>query len=247
MSMTLTDINGNIYTLNDTFKITDMSWKKKNRVIPIAFRDGGDEIGDKKIDTRTITIEGIVSDNTTYAATMALLNSWFNKTDLKLSVIAGKYINVKVISGVDNDFYEGGFNRVSHVKFTCVCPDPFFYSTTLISNVYAVAASPYSFIITNASYFDIYPAIGIINGANNHSLIIQNVTDDGNYFGFDDVTFDNTETLAINNWDGFVVENGLNAIQYMSGNFLRLLPGANNFTYTGAICNLTFEYYDLEL
>ena len=243
MSITLTDTLANVFTLPANFKISGYSWKKKTRLIQIAFKDGGDETGDKKLDTRQIDIEGILIDNATYLATQTTMNSWLYKNDLKLSISAGYYINVKAITGVSFMFLDGGFERVAKVKFSCICPDPFFYATALTSSVTVVVGTPTAIPINNASLFDIYPNIQIVNSANNHSLVITNSTDDSNFLSFIDPNFDNAETLLVDNKIGTVTEEGINAIQFMAGNFLRLLPGANALVYTGSNCTITITYY----
>jgi phage-related protein len=242
--MILTDTSLNTYTLPSTFTVKSTGWKRKTREVPIAYKDGGDEIGDKKIATRIITVEGVFSDNSTYLTTINTLFSWLLKTNLQLTINTGYYINVKSISDISNDFFEGGVNRVSKVKFTCICPDPFFYSTSLVSSTTVISASPTTISITNASLYDILPILTITNAANNHSLKIENSTDDNNYFEFIDAAFDNGEALIVDNDVGTVQEESANAIQYMSGNFLRLLPGVNSLVYTGSNCTILFEYYD---
>jgi len=247
MSLTLTDELLNVYTFPATFKVTGFNWKKKIRQVPIAFRDGGDEIGDKKLDTRVLSIEGIISDNATYAATMATINSWLYKTNLKLSITAGKHINVKSISDVNNTFYEGGFFRLSKLKFNCICPDPFFYTDAVVTTTKVIAVSPYVFNITNSSLFDVLPVFVITNAVDNFDLNVENATDVGKYFKYTDPGFVALKVLTVDNKAGTVRINGINSIQYYSGSWLRLLPGVNTIVYTGLGCSLKIDYYDLEL
>lgn len=247
MSIVLTDENLNTYTFPATFTVKDLGWKKKIRNIPIAFRDGGDEIGDKKLDSRIITIEGIVSDNATYAATMATINSWLYKTNLKLSITAGKHYNVKSIESAGNPFFDGGFFRVSKLKFNCIVADPFYYADALTTSANIIVASPTIFVVTTTSLFDILPVFEIINSVNNVTFNLENATDVGNYFNYTDAAFLAGNTLVVDSKAGTVKKDGINSIQYFSGNWLRLLPGANSFVYTGAACTLNVKYYNLEL
>lgn len=247
MSMVLTDNLGSTFTFPANFRISGYSWKKKTRSVAIAFKDGGDETGDKKLDTRIIEIEGILADNATYLATQATMNSWLYKNDLQLSVTAGKHINVKTITGVSFTFPDGGYNRISRVKFSCICPDPFFYADALTTQIEIIAASPTVFTVTNASLFDVLPIIEIVNSANNFSFTLENATDVGSYFAYIDAAFIVGNILIVDNKLGTVKKEGMNSIQYFSGSFSRLLAGVNSFVYTGAVCTLTFKYYALEI
>jgi hypothetical protein len=247
MSMTLTDQAAAVFTFPANFKVSGYSWIKKNRIVTVAYRDGGDETGDNKLDTRVIQVEGILRDNTTFLASMATMNSWLYKGNLKLSLDGSTHINVKLISDVNFSFFDGGFNRIARVSFSCICPDPYFYADALTTVTKNVNADPYGFNLTNASLFDVLPIIEIVNGANNFNLTLTNTTDGSKIMSYIDPAFLNGQTLRIDSKLGTVSIAGINKIQYFSGNFLRLLAGVQSFVYTGAINTMNIYYYNLAI
>ena len=249
MSIILTDILAATKTLDANFKIKAFSFKKRSTMLSLAYRDGARSVGDCKVDPRIISIEGIIRGASTAAYETAIQDYfvWLNKTNLRLSWTAGKYINVREITDVKQDFVDGGFLRLTRLGFTCQCEDPFLYYDALSSNTEIIAASPDTWVINNTGSYDVYPVIQITNAADNVSFTIENVTDNSRTLGYDDAAFLDTLVLTIDNAEGTVKRGVTNTIDKLSGSFLRLLPGNNTLKYTGAINTMITEWYKREL
>ena len=249
MSLILVDPSAASFTLPDNFTIKGMSFKKRQRVVNIAYKDGGRQVGDAMIDTRLVEIEGILYgvDEATYLTNKNLLFKWITKTDLKLYFIAGRYINVKQISNVAHNFAEGGFDRFARIKLTCLCEDPFFYYDAGSTDIQNPVASPTFFTINNAGDFIVFPVITITNAAANVSFTLKNTTDDNRYFTFADVLSAPGDVIVIDCAAGTVQKNGINRIDLLEGDFLRLLSGNNDFEYTGAACQINTAWTVREL
>lgn len=236
--MDLVDINGVVYTLDPTFTVKSYSFKKRSRTMNIAYRDGGKNVGDSMVDIRKIDVEGIIggTDAADYRIKLNALFSVVNKTDLKLYIDAGKYINVAIVSDINHGFFEGAFNRASKISFSCICEDPFFYYDTVDTTTTTIIATPTQFTITNSGLYDLFPKIIITAAATISTLQLKNMTDDNNYFSYVDAAFLSGESVEMDSDAGTLFKASVNVIDKMSGNFLKLLPGANLFEYTGAAC-----------
>jgi len=249
MSIILTDTLAATKTLDANFKIKSFSFKKRNTMLSLAYRDGARSVGDCKVDPRIISIEGIIRGASTAAYETAIQDYfvWLNKLDLKLSWTSGKYINVRQITDVEQQFVDGGFLRLTHLKFNCLCEDPFIYYDTLTTDTKVIAASPTTWVIANAGLYEVFPVIEITNAANNPTLSIENTTDNSRLCSYIDANFLNTNVLTIDNLEGTVERGTTNTIDLFTGSFLRLLPGNNTIKYTGANCTMITKWYKKEL
>jgi phage-related protein len=249
MSLIFTDTAAATKTLDANFKIKGFPFKKRSSMVTLAYRDGGRNVSDNKIDPRVIQIEGIVRAASAAAYETAIQDYyvWLNKLDLKLAWTAGKYINVREITDITPQFVDGGFLRICKLSFNCQCEDPFVYYDALTSDVKVIAASPTTWVIANAGSYEEFPVIEIVNAANNPNVIVENTTDNTRFFTYDDANFLNTDTLAVDNKEGTVEKNGANNIDKFGGSFLRLLVGNNTIKYTGAACTMTTKWYKKEL
>ena len=245
--MKLTDALGNVYTFPANFRVNGFNWKKKTRITEVAFADGGDETGDNKQSTRLIEIEGVLADNATYFTTQNTLNSWLIKKDMKLCINSGTYINVKTIGGASYSFFDGAYGRVSKVKFSCICTDPYFYSDTLTVVSTLITTIPQTITLVNSSLFSILPIYTITNIANNPSVIIENTTDGGNFFSYTDAAFLAGDVLIVNTLDGTVKKNGINVILNFLGSFPRIIAGTQILLVNSASATLDISYRNAEL
>jgi len=249
MSIILIDTLAATKTLDANFTIKGFSFKKRSSMLTLAYRDGGRNVSDNKIDPRVITIEGVIRGASTAAYETAIQDYfvWLNKIDLKLYWTAGKYINVREITDVEQTFVDGGFLRLTRLKFNCQCEDPFIYYDALTSDMKVIAASPTTWVINNAGLYEEFPIIEITNAANNPNVEVENITDNVRLFDYDDAAFLNGNVLTVDNLEGTVENGSTNTIDKFTGSFLRLLPGNNTIKYTGANATLITKWYKKEL
>jgi len=251
MSIILEDSALNTYTLAANFKIKGTPFRKRSKISTIAYREGGRNTSDKKVDVRTVEIEGILrgTDTADYLTKKNTLFKWLNKEDLKLYYQADRYINVTEITNIQHDFFDGSHFRIAKVAFTCECDDPFWYYVALNTFPFAMITSPQVFTVWNLGDYFVSPVITILNTADNTNLTLTNLTDNLTSLNYADIAFLNGLLLEINNDIGTVKRGqpGINTIDKMTGNFLKLLPGVNTFTYTGATCSIVFKWYNREL
>lgn len=248
MSLVLEDTLAATKTLAANFKIVGRPFKKRSSLSAIAYKDGARNISDRKVEPRVMQIEGILNaaNAAAYETAKNGYFSWLYKEDLKLYYDASLYINVKIITDVDEKFYDGGFLRLAKVSFNCQCEDPFWYYVAATTDVKVIGASPTTWIIANAGDYTEYPEITIVNAADNTTFTLENLTT-GKTLGYYDTNFLNADTLVIDNKIGTVKMNGANTIDKISGSFLNLLVGNNSIRYTGANCTITTKWYKKEL
>lgn len=210
-----------------------------------AFSHGAVMTGDGKIDARDVTVEVELIDYTTtadYRTAIDALKTAAYKQDQKLYLDDDRYINIKSLKKISEEFHEGFYRVKATVKLTFYCPDPFFYAASASSKVVAITESPQTFTVSNGGNLDTPPIITIEPSATNSVLSLVNTTDNSRTFSYSDAAFGDGDSLVIDSTDGTVERDGVNVLNNVGGTFLQLLAGDNSIIYTGPLGTITVDY-----
>lgn len=210
-----------------------------------AFSHGSIMTGDGKIDARDVTVEVELIDCTseaTYRTAIDALKLAAYRQDQKLYLDDDRYINVKSLKKISEEFYDGYYRVRAKVKLVFFCPDPFFYATTGTTQEVEIIESPQSFTVNNTGNLDSPPIITIAPTATNSVLSLVNTSDNSRTFSYSDASLGDGDTLVIDSTDGTVERDGTNVLNNVSGTFLQLLAGNNVITYTGPLGTITVDY-----
>lgn len=215
-----------------------MRYDSENR----AFQHGGIPTGDKKMAVREIylmTADDSVSElyPTKELAEAALreLIAKLMRPNQKLIVDNEYYINIETVEEFDHAYVQGWERMLSTFNISLLATDPFLYALTETEIKHTTAAASENISITNDGA-EVYPIITVTPvDAENTSFSLKNTSDNNRTFGYNDAQLIVGESLVVSSIAGTVLRSGENAINNMGGTFLKLVPGANVITYTGAI------------
>lgn len=210
-----------------------------------AFSHGAVMTGDGKIDARDVTVEVELIDCTSvsdYRTALDTLKQAAYRQDQKLYLDDDRYINIKSLKKISEEFHEGFYRVKATVKLMFYCPDPFFYAASASSKVVAITESPQTFTVSNGGNLDTPPIITIEPSATNSVLSLVNTTDNSRTFSYSDASFGDGDALTIDSKDGTIDRDGVNVLNNVGGTFLTLLAGDNEITYTGPLGTITFDY-----
>lgn len=243
MSLILTSLlNVTYYTFPTTFDLwdwNDREFSSRSKILDRFGAHGGAEVSDRAIKPREVTIKGAH-----HAASQAALKTFLddmtealhnNGDPYRFSWEAGRYINVDHVGSFKAKRYKEGLAYKSvDIEIELICPDPFWYSTTDDSvGPTSMSSSPKTITFTSTSNVPSPLQIQCDPTATWGDFTIENDTDDDNLMRYTDPSLGNGDQLIIDSQDGTVLRDSLNTIRYMTGAFLRVLPGDNSIIYTG--------------
>ncbi|MBN9415978.1 MAG: hypothetical protein J0I12_11105 [Candidatus Eremiobacteraeota bacterium] len=232
--------------------LKDNSFEAKIDRQDLMFADGRVSYGEE-IEERKLVVEGYV-DADDRAAHLALMNQIRYQACLpgqRLRINTGHYINLARLRSLDDEPVEGMDRTVARVKIEWQVDDPFWYAESEETRTFAMGGNG-SFQIDLSSLPNCHrgqhPQITISSpvflpvGTSQ----ITNVTDGGLTCRYGDpyLGFGNSATIdcvagTVTRLDGTTKTN---TIRYFEGEFLRMVPGLNDFSYVGPACTLTFKW-----
>ena len=237
--------NGNIFTLPDGLTSIDVgSIEFRTKQEARAGTHGAAEIGDGKVDKRTLSIDvhifgtSISDHDCQYDALLAALS----RQDQQLYIRPDRYINLSRIDKVTKKDLKGRQFVQSQVVAAMIAVDPFWYAVQSVSQSRAISTSPTSITINNDGNIDAPLIVSVAATADCSAVTVTNETDSGRQFSLADVQLISGQTTVVNAALGTVYRDTSNTINTFSGAFLSLLPGENIITYTGGNCVLTLGY-----
>lgn len=244
--MVLTDQDSVQYTMPQANFIGGFLSTVKRKMQNLAFAHGAKDLGDKKLSSRSIRIRSIV----TGADAAAYQTAWDNfmqamaKPNQTFAYKTGRYINVDSINVRSHSFIIGDLKAQAEIEL--FCGDPFWYSDNLTTeSTWTVTSSPDTEAFTNSGNIDVCPIIEITANADLGSGIqLKNQTDGNVLFSYGDSAFTSGKKLIVNCQNGTVDLDGINTIRFFSGQFLKLLAGANTLEYTGGNCSIVIKHRD---
>lgn len=237
--------DGNIFALPDGLTSIDIGsidfrTKQESR----AGSHGAAEVGDGKVDKRTLTIDvhvfgqSISDHDYQRDALMAALS----RQDQKLYIRPDRYINLSRLDKVTQKYLKGRQFLQSQITAALIASDPFWYAEKSVTQEQIITNTPTTIIINNPGNIDTPLTVSIAASADCSAVTVTNKTDSNRQFALADVQLVSGQTAVINAALGTVYRGTSNTINTFSGSFLSLLPGENTITYTGGNCTLTLAY-----
>lgn len=145
------------------------------------------------------------------------------------------------LSSQDNDYIAAMRAMKFSLKFTA--QRPFFYFLQNYRSQQTISSSPTTFTVTNNGSVVLRPDIRFVAGGSDiTSCTLENLTT-GQTFTFT-ATVTAGNTLQINCAEAYVLNNAVDSLQYFTGDFLYLNPGANQIKFTGSNCTIKFDTRD---
>jgi hypothetical protein len=247
----LTDDNGNVYSFNNTFFISEEALASRSSVTDRLYANGGRDIGDGGAPARKITVEGQLQseDKTDFEAQLRAINIARKKGGL-LSIhndVVSRTIEVRHGQQTPEwKYYNtdpgGGFCKTIKISFECEFP---YWEDTNFTDDSNVMSADGSFVTDCTGSDDIVlPIITITATADCPSIKITNLDDGGMYFEYNNPQFVAGSVLIVDSAMGTITLNGNDARSYiMPGSaFLRLQSMNNNFLYSGAASTVIVSF-----
>ena len=209
-----------------------------------AYAHGAVISGDRKIDSRTLTIEIYVfgTDVDDYQNRVNEVYNHFGQNDYQLFAgMQDSYYRVAGVSKIKNSYLKSYKQTAAKVEITLVLADPFRYSAaqTLRKEVFNEEQTETAITLFNAGSVDtplIWRFIPLPDGGVMHDITITHV-ESGEFFKLKDTLLTDPANVIVNGQAGTVrrVDNNAgNSLNTFSGLFLHALPGRNTYMYTGA-------------
>jgi len=239
------DSLGQEFTLPKTFELRSEPLSKKSSLLGVAFVHGAKDVSDGMYNPRIVTVSGKIwaSSDYEYNEKWDAIAEHLIKENIRIQN-RGRQINCKKVQDISHDYPSNLGYHYGEVGISFLCLDPFWYSANAVQKQFSVTGSPYQFQFDVGGKVETYPLIIITNSDVNSDFTLKNITDDGREFEISDSGAVQGTEIQIDCKEGTVVRDGeTNLISVFSGLFLRLLGGrTNQFEYTGANCNITFQY-----
>lgn len=237
--------DGNVFALPDNLTSIDVgSIDFRTKQEPRAGTHGAAEIGDGKVDKRTVSIDvhvlgrSIADHDFQQAALMEALS----RPDQQLFIRPDRYMKLSRIDKVTQKYLKGRQFLQSQIIATLIVIDPFWYSVNLVLESTVITGAARTLTVNNLGNVDTPLIVTVAAAADCSAVTVTNETDSGRQFSLADVQLASGQTAVVNGALGTVYRGSGNTINTFSGSFLSLLPGENTITYTGGNCTLTLGY-----
>lgn len=246
------------YLFPRLFSLKDETLAVRSKAQDRAFVHGAADYADGMIDSRVLSLKGVISGATraAYLTNMRALKSALYHEDSKLyqgeTTAWNYFVNVKKVLKVKEDYLKGNDYCVSEVEIDLLLADPLWYAATPTSTTITINTDPKTFAVANSGNLAAHPVITITADRTIADLTLQNTSDvpagatGGLKFRYQDSGLVAAGVVVVDCRAGTVVRGTTNTIRYFSGAFLKLLPGSNSLTWSGVTSGATtvkFEFY----
>jgi len=242
----LIDSLGQEYTLPKTFELRNDPSNRRSSLLDLAFTHGAKDISDGMFAHKFIEISGKIWADTDaeYNTKWDALAEHLIKEDVRIQN-RDRQINLLKVVDISHTYPSQVGFHYGEVVISFLAADPFWYGKTAQEKHTSVTSSPKSFQHDIGGKVMVEPIITIENNADNFNFTLINKTDNDRTFQIIDTGAGSGTTIVIDCKAGTVKRGTTNIISKFSGLFLRLLGGrTNEFSYTGANCNITIRYFE---
>lgn len=214
-----------------------------------ACQHGTVDSGDGKVDERDVSLTFYVRAETQaeFFSVMDEVRRKLYRRDQRLYVTDSRYINLKSLYKVKEEFVDGFANRWVKVEAGFKATDPFFYTTDTKTQTVSVAGSGTDIVQTisvdNIGNADTPPVITVTAPATAADVMFELVNSaNSRKSRYADPNLTMGASLVMNTGAATVDLGGKNALNNFTGTFQVLEPGVNVFTYTGGACIISITY-----
>jgi len=244
-TITLTDSSSVVYTFNESFEFKGNDYRYSSSISKRAFAHGGIDTGSGHADAQRVRLNGWIfgATDTAHRDDYDALLRAITKEDQELRWGAHpRFIKVKRVRSMRQEFEEN-IETVSKVRIDFQTEDPFWHFEIPNSIATAMNSPVSTFTLINSGNVDTFPTFTIVSSDSNAAgLTLRNVSDDSNLMVYTDINLTADTTLTIDNAVGTVARGSINTLRNFTGQFIRLVTGANTFEFTGAKALLTAVY-----
>jgi hypothetical protein len=215
-----------------------------------ALADGSAAWGGQ-VRARKAVVSGLVGDGTsTPEATRALLRQLraaAARQDQYLATDQGAdhFLRLRLLESCDVRWQALWGRSLAQVRLSWLLADPFWYSDA-VGQVHEDLAGSGSISVDTGDLATWWmpPIITLTAPAGESvpSVTLVNQTDGGVGLTYSDPAFADGATVVIDCERGTVRRDGVDSIRYLGGRPLRLLPGLNTLSYTGAACAVSIQW-----
>jgi len=240
------DSIGQEYTLPKTFELRSDPSARRSNLLDLAFTHGAKDVSDGKFAPKFIEVTGKIWADTdaAYNTKWDALAEHLIKENIRIQN-RDRQIYLKKIVGISHDYPSPVSYHYGEVSITFLAADPFWYSKNAQEKETSVTSSPKLFQYDIGGKMETWPIITIDNNADNFNFTLINKTDADRTFQIIDTGAGSGTTIVIDCKAGTVKRGATDIISTFSGLFLRLLGGrTNEFSYTGANCDITMQYFE---
>ena len=242
----LIDSLGQEYTLPKTFELRSDPSARRSTLLDLAFTHGAKDISDGMFAPKFIEVSGKIWADTDaeYNSKWDALAEHLIKDNIRIQN-RGRQINLLKIVDISHAYPSTVPYHYGEVSITFLAADPFWYGKTAQEKQTSVTSSPKVFQHDIGGNMETWPIITFDNNADNFNFTLINKTDNDRTFQIIDTGAGSGTSIIVDCRAGTVKRGDTNIISTFSGLFLRLLGGqANEFSYTGANCNITIRYFE---
>lgn len=243
---TLCGAAGDQYELPDTLVIegddSDERWKEEER----AWQHGSVLYGEE-VEPRDILVSGLVSATTATAMQTLVreMREAARRSDQRLRYDEDFYVNVSRLRRMDVRWEPETGKTLAQVRLVWRAADPFWYATSEASQTENPTGDDTLTVDTGTDVtIPMNPVITITAppAAAVPSVRLTNQTDDDQAFLYEDLDLENGASVTIDCEAGTVTRGATNTLRYLTGGWLRLLPGSNTIAYEGDACEITLTW-----
>lgn len=232
----------NSYVLPDTLTYRDNSMEVMTRLAQAAFRPGGAELF-TRMEARQIELEGDIFRDT--SGDLDTLERAIKKQvllpHLKLKLDSDRYINLAGLRSFKWVWRKVSGRRFATVRIVWDAADPFWYSWSRTTDTETIVpvSGEYTWTVTPSATlatWPMFPEIQVQTAVGQDlttGFSLINETDEDLTFEYLDPGHEEGADATFNSEAATADLDGTNSLRYFSGEFLRLLPGANSLKYAG--------------
>ena len=230
---------------NQTFTLKNLDLANNIKEDNIA-RKHGANIQAPYLKSRKLSVSGMIHNTTEDASLTELLDMQKNLLagENKLYYRSDRYINCYAQKIKPNEI-EGGGKALLDVDIDFIAQNPFFYMAAASYSVEeSHAGGTNTFAINYSGNVFSEPKVYVCaTGGTISSMEMWNITNNNQSFQFTG-QINNGLTIAFDTELFTVLNNAVDGITYFNGEFLTIIPGNNQFQFSGITCTITVDYKD---
>jgi hypothetical protein len=239
---------GDQYALPDSLTIESDDFDLRVASDERAMSDGSAAWGGQ-VKARKAVVAGIVgdgtSDPTATAALLRTIRAAAARPDQRLDAGDGCHLRMRLLESCDTKWQEMWGRSLASMRLSWLLADPFWYADDVGQHVETLTGNGSFTVSAGSSATWWMPPVVTIEapaGASVPSVALVNETDSSVGLTYSDPALTDEASVTIDCEAGTVERDGTDSIRYLSGRPLRLLPGDNVLTYTGAACTMTIQW-----
>jgi len=237
--------SGELLLLDSTFILQELELRSHDAIQSAAMQHGGKDLSAGFFEPRRVTITGFLptTSRQDYDFMFDEYMKLFRQRNLLLyrGEPADRYLILTRLLSTRSRFVEGT-DYAGQLEMEFVCENPFWQDSTEITALTSLTDAQY-FTIGNPGNIDCYPLLTIagITAVSFPYLAFTNISDGSQRLVYSDSSVTLGTTVMFDSIAGTVRRGNTNTLRYMTGSFLKLVPGINTLQYHGAAIQYSLQ------